>query len=194
MGPRKEIRKIISDIKRNIPEFDEEELDEYTRYIIPFVYEEIRKGNHEELKSKFENEFALRKMVGLKGKYRITDSIDNMNIQNVRLYDYINENGANYIKVSVSIYFYDDVGNNIDIDLSGDKYWNDIWIITYVDNGAIVKKNSNCHNCGAVMKYDRVTKMFNCEYCGNTIESMRTIREWKIVDVEVDNDNLISFI
>ena len=36
------------------------------------------------------------------------------------------------------------------------------------------------------MKYDRITKMFNCEYCGNTIESMRNTREWKIVDVEVE--------
>ena len=63
-------------------------------------------------------------------------------------------NSEKYIKVYISLYFYDDVNNNIDKDCEKDKYWNDTWIITYKINGGKTKDNCNCSNCGSVMKYN----------------------------------------
>lgn len=91
-----------------------------------------------------------------------------------------------YIQVYSSIYFYDDVGNNVENYSVSDKYWNDIWIVTFRESSGLNKKNSNCVNCGAIMEYNKVRDIFKCEYCGNIIQN-KSDSKWEIVDIELGN-------
>ena len=108
-----------------------------------------------------------------------------MNIQYTQLYDFIKKDNEIYIQVYASVYFYDNTNNNFYFDDAKDKYWNDIWIITYKETGD-VGNNCNCTNCGAVMEYNKFKDLFECQYCGNVVDN-RLNKNWEIVDIELGN-------
>ncbi len=91
-----------------------------------------------------------------------------------------------YIKVYALVFFFDDADNNMNNEDKFDKYWNDIWVVTYEGNGN--KKIMNkCPACGADMEYNISKKMFTCNYCRNSVYYSQI--NWKMVDVEVNGIN-----
>lgn len=178
---KRESSEILHDIKVEIPEFEKDELLEYTKWAIPSLYESLR--DNEKIVLNCNNE-VINKINSEKESYRVTKNIDKVTVQYADLFDYLNINSEKYIKVYISLYFYDDVNNNIDKDCEKDKYWNDTWIITYKINGGKTKDNCNCSNCGSVMKYNLQSNIFECEYCGNVIHINSNLK-WEIVDIQV---------
>lgn len=67
------------------------------------------------------------------------------------------------------------------------KYWNDIWIVTYGKKNELINiKSSNCPNCGTMMKYDEVKNVLICEHCKNVVYgSLEDTDEWEIVDIDI---------
>lgn len=183
MKKRKEETEVFFEIKNDIPEFNREELLEYTKWGIPQLY--IALKNKREIKLKKE---LINKLLKEKNKYRINDNIDHICIQYTQLFDYIKKHNETYIQVYASVYFFDNVENNITYNLfENDKYWNDIWIITYKQKTeSKLKKYNNCYNCGAIMKYDNIKKIVECEYCGNIVYDNLNIN-WEIEDIEIWN-------
>lgn len=182
---RKDANEILFEIKKENYGFDEEGLFAYTKRAINVLYNDLKMKN--QLKNKIACEKSvIQKMLENRKKYRIEDYIDVISVQHMRLYDYIKSEDKQCIKVRVSIYFYDNIKNNGRLELgTKERYWNDIWIVTYQNITSNNKTNFNCDNCGATMKYDAKNKMFKCEYCNNvSIYTGRDIN-WEIVDIEV---------
>ena len=181
---RREPNEVVYDIKKEIPNFDKEELLEYTKWAIQVLHHAMRNENRPEVKCKDD---LLNKMINEKLKYRITREMDHLSIQFIELANCEKKNNEFLIKVYVSIYFYDDVDNNINVSNTGDKYWNDIWYITYrQDAESADGNNSNCSNCGAIMEYNHLSKLFKCNYCGKTDTNILKV-QWEIVDIEVEH-------
>lgn len=178
---KREISEIIFDIRNEIPEFNREELIQYTKWVIPKLYNSLK--NEEKLEVKCKPEL-IEKLEKEKEKYRINKSMDQVSVQYVEIYDNIKKEDDMYIQVYSSIYFYDDVGNNVDKYSENDKYWNDIWIITFRKGIKLDRQDCNCANCGAVMKYNRLKDVFECEYCGNIVHN-NSDSKWEIVDIEL---------
>jgi len=183
MKRRRELTEVILDIRNEIPGFNKEELLEYTEWAIPKLYNSLKNGEDLEVKCKPE---LINKLDKEKTKYRINKSMDHINVQYVELFDSIKKDNEMYIQVYLSVYFYDNVENNIGNNSTNDKYWNDIWIVTYREGVKSDRRNSNCDNCGAIMEYNQVRDTFECEYCGNIIHN-NSDSKWEIVDIELGN-------
>ena len=183
MKSNDDIVEIILGIKKVIPEFDKDKLLEYANWTIPSLYNSLK--NNTKLHVNCDSNL-LNKLLENKLKYKITDDIDRMSMQFLQLYNYEIIDGYIYIKVYASIYFYDNVINNYDvIDDSYNRYWNDIWIVTFKEKiNNLSKINSNCINCGAPMKYNIITDIYKCDFCGNVIpNNFNTNLE--ITDIEI---------
>ena len=180
-----ESKNLVSKIKKKMPLFDEEELLQYTKLAIPTIHNTLKAGDGKKLKIKCKEEL-INKLLEDRVKYKMTNNIDHTGVQYVKLFDYVENDKEMLIKVYSSIYFYDSTENNIYEDELEEKYWNDIWIITYRENikSKLQQNKGNCENCGALMKYDGINDIFECEYCGNIIYKQLDAN-WEIVDIEV---------
>lgn len=160
------------------------ELHNYTEWAIETLYENLKNNKKYNNKIKCQDK-VIEKILNNREKYRMTDDVDRMNIQYVGLIDYYEKENVEYIEMKLSVYFYDDTKNNINIDKEvPHKYWNDIWIVTYKRTNYDKTENFNCESCGATMKYNIDNKMYKCEYCGNI--SVIGIANWEICDIEVE--------
>lgn len=178
-------KELLSKIKEDFTNFDEGELLEFTGFAVPNIHYSL---SHEKKEKaiKYCTESLINKMLDNKEKYRISNDIDNIRVGYARIEDYINEDNKYYIKVYTSIFFYDDVDNNEIIDCNYDKYWNDIWVLTY--EGNIGKEIINkCPACGASMEYNKSKHMFTCNFCRNSIYYSQI--NWKLTDIEVNGIN-----
>jgi predicted RNA-binding Zn-ribbon protein involved in translation (DUF1610 family) len=186
MKQRRELSDILLDIEKRIPGFNREELLEYTNWAILNLHEELRMGNIQQNKVKCTKDLK-NKLVENKELYRIKKEVDHISIQYLELYECECENDETYIKVYISLIFYDDTKNNAKISAVEEKYWNDIWVITFRE--AVLRENEdgNCNNCGAVMSYNAIKRIFKCDYCGNVITTQKWDRDWEIVDIEIKN-------
>lgn len=180
---RREVTEVVSEIRNEIPGFNKEELLQYTQWAIPKLYNSLKDAEELEVKCKPE---LINKLNEETDKYRINKNMDHISIQYVELFDSIKKDNEMYIQVYLSIFFYDNVDNNIDNNLINDKYWNDIWIVTYRESVKTDRKKSNCVNCGAIMQYNQIKDSFKCEYCGNIIDN-KSDSKWEIVDIKIEN-------
>lgn len=176
-------KEILFKIKSDFPDFNKEELLEYTKWSIIALYNNLKDENITNLNYKKD---LISKLIQDKHKFRITNNIDNISVQYTELFDYIKKDNKKYIKVYCSVYFYDNTGNNSSIKHSSNKYWNDIWIVTYIDSTKT--DNSKCTNCGANIKYNQFTQVYECEYCGNTVYDT-FVRNWELIDIDSSNYN-----
>ena len=160
------------------------ELFDYTEWAVETLYDDLK--NNRQYKNKIKcQEQVVEKILNNKEKYRMTDDIDRMNIQYVGLKSSHEKGDEKYIKIKLSVYFYDNTKNNVNIDEKvPHKYWNDIWIVTYKNIDSINTENSNCENCGATMNYNIKNKTYRCEYCGNIYVGENI--NWEICDIEVE--------
>lgn len=183
MKKRKEETEIFFEIKKDVPEFDREELLEYTKWGIPQLYNALKNKQEIQCKEELKN-----KLLKEKNKFKINENMDHINIQYMKLFDYIKKDNEAYIQIYASVYFFDNVKNNKEYNfVEKNKYWNDIWIITYKQKKESKLKNSNkCNNCGAIMKYDNIKKIVECEYCGNIVYDNFYLN-WEIEDIELWN-------
>lgn len=178
----KEREDLFLQIKRDFPNFEEQELLEFSRIIIPNIHFFFSHERNEKL-SKYCSKQLIQKVLQDRVKYRITRDIDNTRVGYARIQEYIKENNKCYIKVYTSVFFYDEAANNIENSDSYDKYWNDIWTITY--KGNFDKEITNkCPTCGASMEYNHSKHMFTCNYCRNSLYYSQI--NWQIVDIEVN--------
>ena len=171
-------------IKEDYPNFDENELLEYTQFVIPNLHFFLSNEKYEEVK-KYCTDELLTKILENKTNFRISKDIDTVRVVFTRLQNYSCENNEIYIKVYTSNFFYDNVSNNININplLNFDKYWNDIWVITF--KGHLGKDIiNNCPFCKTPMDYDQSRYMFTCKQCKDSIYYSHI--NWKIVDIEVN--------
>lgn len=176
---------ILMRMKTEIPNFDDEELLEYTKIIIQNLHSFFCNGKLEKL-NRYCSDALINKVLQNKEKYRITKNMDNVRVGYARLYGYVNKENKYYIKVYSSVFFYDDVDNNYENEDNYDKYWNDIWVVTYEGIGA--KDNLNkCPTCGASMEYNLSKHMFTCNYCRNSLYYSQI--NWKLVDIDVNGIN-----
>ena len=176
---------ILLKIRKIFPTFDEEELLEYTKAIIPNVSYFLNYENKMKLKRYCSDEF-ISKALENKDIYRISKDIDSARVEYARLKEIIEKEDKLYIKVYASVFFYDDVDNNTNSIDGYDKYWNDIWIITYEANSTD-NISSKCPNCGAQMDYNVSNHMFTCNYCRNSLYYSKI--NWKIIDITVNEIN-----
>jgi len=180
---RRDPTEVFLDIRNEIPGFNRKELLDYTEWAIQKLYNSLKNEEKLEIKCKPQ---LINKLNKERDKYRINNNMDHISVQYVELFDSLKKDNEMYIQVYLSIYFYDNVENNIDNDSINDKYWNDIWIVTYKEGIKSDRKNYNCANCGAIMKYKQVRDTFECEYCGNIIHN-NSDSKWEIVDIELGN-------
>lgn len=174
----------LKNIKEEMPFFNKEELIEYTKWAVQKLYNAIK--NEDEIKIKCK-EGLINKLIKEKFKYRITKDIDHISVQYAQIYDFNKIENKKYIKVYTSVYFYDNVTNNMmNSGITKDRYWNDIWIVTYEDNSEIgCEKDNKCNNCGAIMEYDSIKEVVKCKYCGNTIYN-KLNGNWTIEEVNTN--------
>lgn len=190
MKKRRDSIEVLYEIKCEIPGFSKDEFIDYTKIVVTNLYNELK--NNCEIRTKCSKELEKKIKSNLK-KYRITKDMDYITIQYADLCDCIKKEDELYIQVYLSVYFFDNVKNNAITNEERNKYWNDIWIITLKKHEVKENKKSfkglnggNCPNCGAVMKYKSFRNTFECEYC-STIEYNYSIKDWKIVDIEVES-------
>ena len=177
--------KLLLQIKGDVPNFEEQEILEFSKIIIPNIHFFFCNERREKLK-KYCSDNLIEKVLKNKELYRITKDIDNTRVGYARLEEYINDEGKCYIKVYASVFFYDEAANNENNSDSYDKYWNDIWVITY--EGNFNKQIMNkCPTCGATMEYNKAKQMFTCNYCRNSLYYSQI--NWRIVDIEVNGIN-----
>ena len=176
-----EKEKALMNLKAKVPKFDEEEIVEYTKNVIPNIHIFLSQEKIDKV-SKYCSEEVINKLKSNKKLYRISNNIDSIRVVFARLEGYNDSNEKIQIKIYASIFFYDDVDNNEISEETVDRYWNDIWIITYEleGNKDIINK---CPSCGATMGYSSLNHMFTCDYCRNSLYFSQI--EWKIVDMEV---------
>lgn len=180
---RRDLSEVLCDIRNEIPGFNKEELLEYTNWAILKLCKQLQKNCIEENEI-YCNKDLINRILNEKDKYRMTKDIDNISIQYTELFDCENEEEL-YIKVYMSIYFYDNTSNNIENPQVDKKHWNDIWIIKLKEVNQKRYEDGKCDNCGAVMEYNELRKIFKCNYCGNVITTEKWSRDWEIVDIEV---------
>jgi hypothetical protein len=173
---------LIMKIREKLPNFDEQELLNFTKASIPHMHKAFIENRTDKIKEYCCNSL-IEKILNNNVLYRISPDIDNVRVEFTRLEGYSYKDDKFYVKVYASLYFYDDVENNLDSIELYDKYWNDIWVITYEGNGNKQIANQ-CPTCGAYMKYDTFSKMFKCEYCGNGFYYSSI--EWKMIDIDVN--------
>ena len=175
---------LLQEIKADFPGFDKEEILDYTKFVIPNMHFFLKQGKNEQLK-KYCTEEILNKILNNKEIFRISPDIDTARVGYARIQGYKNENEEIYIKVYTSIFFYDDIENNeiIDEKYNFDKYWNDIWEITFEGNfGKDII--TTCPFCKSQMKYNHSKHMYTCENCKDSLYYSQI--KWKIADIEVN--------
>ena len=183
MEEKMDITDIIFKIKSEIPKFKKEDFMEYAKWTVPQLYSSLK--NEKEIDIKCSNEL-VETLIKNKTLYRIKKEIDYISIQYTELIDFKKEENNIYVKVYMSIYFKDDVSNNIiNID-DRDRFWNDIWIVTYKKDLSYKDIDAKCNNCGAIMEYNSIDEILKCDYCGN-IKICNDSQNWKIVDIEVNH-------
>lgn len=133
---------ILLKIKNDFPGFNKDEILEFTKESVLNLYNELKNENTKNLN--YEKNL-IDKLIKEKNKFRISKNIDHISVQYVELFDYIKQENKNYIKIYCSIYFYDNTENNLYGNRTNNRYWNDIWIITFT-NGKQENKNS-CSKC-----------------------------------------------
>ena len=179
-----EKKQLINRIQTEIAGFNQYELIDYTKISLLNIYRFLCEEKLEKV-SKYCSEKLINKMIANKDEYRISKNIDTISVCHASIIEFDKIKNKAYLKIRASIFFYDDVSNNIDNTEFFDKYWNDIWIITYElnNNGNILNK---CPCCGSFMEYNKLKHMFICNYCRNNIYYSQI--KWKIVDIEVKKD------
>jgi len=177
-----EKEKILMNLRAELPRFKEEELVEYTKSVIPDIHRFLCHGESDKI-TKYCSDEVIQKMLLNKDSYRISQNMDSIGVQHARLFDFSNSDNKIQIKMYASVFFYDDVDNNINNEEANDKYWNDIWIVTY-ELEADAEILNKCPSCGATMEYNSLKHMFICNYCRNSVYYGQM--NWKIVDIEVD--------
>lgn len=180
---------LINKIKEDFPDFNEMELLDFTKFVIPHVHLFLREGKCDQAK-KYCSDDMIKKMLDNKEIYRLSPDIDSARVGYARLEDYTNKEDEVSICVYTSIFFYDEVSNNKVIDEKNnfDKYWNDIWQIkfrTKLEKNAIIM----CPTCQTQMTYNRSKNMYTCENCKNSIYYSKI--NWEIVDIDVNKVNYI---
>ena len=178
----RETQEVFFSIKRDIPQFDEKEFLDNVKWSVQNLHYYLRKNEYNKVKT-ICSEKVIEKLMEQKQKFKISDNIDNVSVQYTKLLDYLEE--EQYIKVYVSIYFYDNAGNNADYKEDKHKFWNDIWIVTYKKNGVEEYKSHKCDNCGASMIYSENQNMLKCSYCGNEKYFTKDSQQWTIINIEV---------
>lgn len=174
---------LLLKIKRELPDFNEKELLEFIRNVIPNIHYFISNERLEKVK-RYCDKKLIEKINKEKDKYRITPDIDNMRVEYARIEKCLNDKDNFYIQIYSSIFFYDEVANNIEKNDYIDQYWNDIWLITVKENSKIGHVNkTKCPNCGAAMEYSGNDRTFNCNYCRNKLYI--TQLNWKVIDIEL---------
>ena len=182
MRKGRELNEVLMDIEKEMPDFNADEFLKYTEWAIQKLYNSLRDNEKSEVKCEEE---LISKLDEQRLKYRITKDIDHISIHYAEILDVIRKDGIMYIQVYLSVYFYDNTKNNINMDDDLDyKYWNDIWIVTLGEDIELERKKCNCVNCGAIMKYNKARSTFECEYCGNIVHNDFD-SGWKIVDIEL---------
>ena len=172
----------LIDIKREFPDFDEQEFLNYVNNVIPNIHYFISNDKIERAE-KYCSKELIQKMLEQKEKYRISKKMDNINIQYIRITGFQLNNNRIYLKVYASVYFYDEATNNLDNKDLTDKFWNDIWTITVTPNTKIGGvENAKCPKCGATMIYD-YHHQFHCEYCRNNLYITNV--DYIVTDIEV---------
>ena len=175
---------LLNTIREDFPGFDEDEILDYIKFVIPNIHFFLRSGKEEPL-NKYCSKEIINKALDNKNEFRITPDIDTARVGYARIDDYKNGENEICIKVYTSIFFYDNVVNNQNIEINSnfDKYWNDIWVITLKGNfGKDIM--TNCPFCGNQMNYNHNKHMFTCENCKDSIYYSKV--NWKITDIEVN--------
>lgn len=219
MIKRRDITEVLLEIKKEMPLFDKNQIIEYTKWAIPILYESIKYGDTKNLKINCKSNL-IKKLSKMKYEYRITDDIDRVSVHYAELFDFIKTENEAFVKLYISVYFYDNVTNNkpdekeenndlkdegkmirfkldknrnlvykyeISAKKPDNKYWNDIWIVTYGKRSKLTNiKSANCSNCGAIMKYDETRNVLECEHCKNIVYgNLDNTDEWEIVDIDI---------
>ena len=175
---RKDEIEVLKNIKLSNPYFEKDTFLEAVKYEISNIYNTLCKESVEEYNNLNCYDSLIKKILSNKEQYRINKDIDTISIQYVGLHDYI----GGCIQVYLSVYFYDKTSNNeIKIESSSNKYYNDIWIASY-------KKETEedlfkCNNCGAIMKKSEISDILECPYCKNKKHIKKD--NWKLYDIDV---------
>ena len=173
---------ILRKVQSVFGNFNEKEFVEYTKNIIPIIYNYINTDNDNV--KKYCSDELIKKIQENKETFRISKDMDNARVAFAGIKDVEENENDTFLIVSVSILFYDNVVNNAYFEQNGsyDKYWNDIWIIKFkkVTEKDVINK---CPNCGASMEFNQLKGMFTCNYCRNSVYYSRI--DWEIVDIEV---------
>ena len=175
---------IMYDINRSFAYFNKEDLFSFVKWAVVNIHEDLRDGNIDKTNNLCSVSLQ-EKLTKNKEKYRLVNDVDRITIQYIDIYDCITKNDIPYIQVYVSIYFYDKVSNNEKQDSLKDKYFDDTWIVTLKEDEVLEsQKKYRCTNCGAYMKLNKITEVFECKYCGNTMyDHPKT--DWIIDDIEI---------
>lgn len=176
----KETQSIFLSIKRDVLDFDEKKFLSDVKWGIQNLHYFLRENKSSKAKA-ICLEKVVNKLMDQKEKFKITDNIDNASVQYTKLLEYSEEEQC--IKVYVSIYFYDNANNN-DCQEEKEKYWNDIWIVTYKRNNLKEYESYKCGNCGASMVHEVKDNILKCNYCGNEKYFTRESIDWIISDIE----------
>ena len=184
MYKRRDSVEVLYEIKNQMPEFNKEDFLDYAKWTIVSIFNSLKKDSKSEIKGNYDPKL-IEKLVLNKDKYRIKKDIDDISVQYLELMDFIKEGNKKSIKLYASIYFYDNSKNNYNCPQDNEKYWNDIWIITFdLDENTINSINNKCPNCGANMLYDKQKEIYKCKYCNNIINSNNN-SYWKISNIEI---------
>lgn len=179
---RRESSEILFEIKKDYPRFEKDEFIEGAKIDIKNLYYAFCKNEWELNKVNCTNELK-NKIKNNSDSYRINKNYDTVSIQYIELCDYIQEK-ENTIKLYVSAIFYDDVDNNeIKENDNSDKYFNDVWVVSYKDSGQ--QADLKCNNCGATMEKDENNNLLKCSYCRTQEYYNFKVTNWKIYDIEI---------
>lgn len=184
MYNRDGIKKTLYEINEEYPGFNKQEFLEIVKKAVIRLYYGIKQESLKDIPLQVEKKL-VNKILLNKEKYRINDYIDTISIQFIEVRGFVKEDNNNYIKLYLSVYFYDNSRNNSDNKYEEDKYWYDIWNVTISEADKL--KTSNCSNCGAIMNYNAEKDLLECNYCNNTL-SYALKAKWKIVDIEVEEN------
>lgn len=170
--------------KKSNPELNEEEFVEYAKFDIMNLHELLRNDGKEISKINCLGN-VVNELLKNKTKYRLNPNIDHLSIHYAQIMDYI-EQDRKYIKMYMSLFFYDNVKNNENYTgIKNDKFWNDIWIVTFKKKNALDgHEDFSCNKCGANMNFIPKENLLKCDYCGYT-KYFNFNRNWVISKIEV---------
>ena len=183
---KKDSQEVYFAIKETNIRFNKESFLEYSKRSTEYIYKMLKEEKDDAIKNQVSDEL-INKINTEKEKYKINKNMDNCRVQYAKLQDYIKQEDEEYIKVYLSIYFYDDVSNNKEKLFAKDKYWNDIWILTYRNKAKNEKINNTCEKCGASMQIIKEESFMKCSYCKNERYFNENEAYWELIDIEIKN-------